>query len=159
MRRAGLTSIVVVLGAAADVVVDKTVLDDVTIVIDPEWQEGVAASIRAGLDVMTRDEGRDSAAIVSVSQPGLSADVLARVVTAHEGSELPVTIAKYRYQDSLPLVVHRNLWPRLMGLEGDPEPETLFKTHAEWVREVWVDLLPPTTVASAADLEALAPRS
>ena len=64
----------------------------------------------------------------------------------------------YRYADGLPIVVDRDLWPRLMGLEGDSTVDALVRAHAEWTTELWVDQLPPRRMTSARDLAEVAPR-
>jgi len=158
VREAGIVDIVAVLGDAAEDIVERAEMGEAVLVIDPEWREGLAASIRCGLDELMRHDEVASAVLVSVDQPSVSADVIRAVAKAQREEMTMAALPKYRYATGLPIAAHRDLWPRLMGLEGDARPEALLKTHAEWVTEVWVDLLPPPTVRSAYDLESIAPR-
>jgi CTP:molybdopterin cytidylyltransferase MocA len=158
VREAGIERIVVVIGPSAEVVVESADLEDAIIVIDPEWSEGQAASLRCGLDELTRHGDWERAVLISVSQPQVAASVIAGVVAAQEEAGTPASMPKYRYATGLPVVVHRDLWPRLMGLEGDAGPVGLFKAHPEWVHELWVDQLAPATVTTADELTAVAPR-
>jgi CTP:molybdopterin cytidylyltransferase MocA len=158
VREAGIARIVVVIGPSAEEVVDGADLGDATIVIDPEWDEGPAASLRCGLDELMRSDDSQAAVLLTVEQPQVAASVIAAVVAGREVAGATAAIPKYRYATGLPLVVHRDLWPRLMGLEGNARPEALFKAHPEWVHEMWVDRLAPVTVTTADELSAIAPR-
>jgi len=158
VRAAGLDRVVVVVGPAAEVVVKRTEFDDAVIVIDPEWSEGPAASVRCALDELTRTSTARGALVVDVAQPQMVAEVIEKVAAGWEESDAPAAIIKYRYATGLPLVIHRDLWPRIMGLEGEATPEALLKAHAEWVQEVWVDSLAPRTITSAKALATIAPR-
>ena len=44
----------VVVGHEADRILDETELGDAGVVENPEWEEGIASSIRVGLDALTR---------------------------------------------------------------------------------------------------------
>lgn len=158
VREAGIESIVVVIGPSAEDIVAAADLGDAVIVIDPEWHEGTAASLRCGLDELMRNDRLEVAVLLTAEQPQVAAPVIADVVAARAENETPAAMPKYRYATGLPVAVHRDLWPRLMGLEGDASAEALFKAHPEWVHEVWVDQIPPTTVSTADQLDAIAPR-
>ena len=70
----------------------------------------------------------------------------------------PVTIPKYRYTLGNPVVVDRSLWPRVMSLEGDEGAMKLWKTHQEWLNEVWFPDPPPRDVDTQTDVTDLQPR-
>ena len=149
--------VVLVLGPEADRIVDECDLGDVTIVINPEWEEGEAGSVRVGVDVLAR--GEEGPLVVSYgSIPGMGADDVAAVVDGHDGEESLVTVTTYRYVTDAPYVIEPELWPRLLGREGDASLDILWKAHPEWVRDVHVDRLPPRRIDTPMDLEDLAPR-
>ena len=148
----------VVLGHDAERIMEETDLDDVYIVENLEWDEGIASSLRVGLDALTRLSRCDQALIVIGDQPGLDVRVVSEVVDTFARAGRPVVIPKYRYTWGNPVLVDRSLWPRLMSLEGDEGARRLFQAHPEWVEEVWTDHLPPRDVDTEADLEELRPR-
>ena len=164
-RNSGLEPIVVVFGAHAEAALARDSFNEqlgaggLLVIVDPEWKEGEAASVRAGLDVLTRDSDADAVVLLSVTQPGIEQSVVNRVVQDIGVDEGHAVQPKYRYAAGPPLVVGRSLWPRLMGMEEEGHPETLLKAHPEWVREVWVDRLAPGIVVDDEDLAALAPRA
>lgn len=148
----------VVLGADAEKVLEKVDLSDCGVVENPEWEEGIASSLRVGLDALLQASRVDAALIVIGDQPNVDQRVVAKVLAAGEGSPRPVIIPKYRYTWGNPVMVDRSLWPRLMSLEGDEGAQRLFKAHPEWVEEVWTDQLPPRDIDTEADVHELRPR-
>lgn len=158
VRRFPVDEVWVVLGADSEEIMKAVDLDDCGIVENPEWQEGIASSLRVGLDALIQTSRAEAALIVIGDQPNLDRRVVGEVVAAFAQSSLPVTIPKYRYTWGNPVMVDRSLWPRLMSLEGDEGAQRLFKAHPEWVEEVWTDHLPPRDVDTEADLAELRPR-
>jgi CTP:molybdopterin cytidylyltransferase MocA len=148
----------VVLGDGADDVLASTHLGAVTVVIDPEWAEGSAASLRAGLDTLSRRPAIDAAVIVDARYV-VDRALLESLLSAHRRSGTLVTVPKYRYTRRGPLVLDRRLWPRIMGMEGDADLLRLIQAHPEWVGEHWVDRLPPRAMRTADDVAGEAPRA
>ncbi len=151
--------VAVVLGADADTIIDVVDFDDAIVVLNPEWEEGVASSLRVGLDALARDAGIDAALIALGDQPFIELDVVENLVAAFRDGDRPVVVPKYRYSRGNPVVVARRLWPRLMSLEGDAGAKKLFQAHPEWVDEVWFDALPPRDIDTPADVAELRPRA
>jgi molybdenum cofactor cytidylyltransferase len=148
----------VVLGAGVDEILDTVDLADCGVVDNPEWEEGIASSLRVGLDALSQLSRAESALIVIGDQPDIDPRVVAEVVDTFDRSSSLVVIPKYRYTWGNPVMVGRALWPRLMSLEGDEGAHRLFKAHPEWVEEVWTDQLPPRDVDTESDLRELRPR-
>lgn len=158
-RRFEVDEIWVVLGAHLDEVLEQVDLDDCGIVENPEWEEGIASSIRVGLDALIQRSRAETALIVIGDQPDIDEHVVATLLETHEEAGLPVTLPKYRYAWGNPVVVDRSLWPRLMSLEGDEGAQRLFQAHPEWVEEVWFENLPPRDVDTETDVRDLKPRT
>jgi CTP:molybdopterin cytidylyltransferase MocA len=144
--------VVVVLGPDDEQVARTADLGDALLVMDPEWREGLAASLRVGLDTLMRERGLDRAILVLGDQPGVGADVVNRLLEAHEEIGCLAAVPKYRYARGWPVVVARDLWERFLGLEGDVDVLTVLEAHPDGVSEVWFDRLTPARVMSASDL-------
>ena len=155
VRAGGIDDITVVLGPRADDIVDTADLGNATIIIDPDWAEGRAAGLRAGLDTMWRSNDLAVAMIVELDRPDIDGGSVASILSAHRGGTTPVTVPKYRYARGGPVAVARTLWPRLMGLEGDVDLGGLIEAHRDWATEVWIDRVPPVRVETLTDLEAV----
>ncbi|MGW5774049.1 nucleotidyltransferase family protein [Streptomyces longwoodensis] len=88
LRAAGLARVHVVLGASADAVRERAALDGCVLVDNPDWEQGMGSSLRAGLASLTGTGAR--AALVSlVDQPGIGPEAVARVLAAlRDGTSL-----------------------------------------------------------------------
>lgn len=148
----------VVIGHDAEAILDQTDLSDVYVVENLEWEEGIASSLRVGLDALTRLSKVDSALVVIGDQPDVPVEVVHELLASHPKSGKPVTIPKYRYSWGNPVVVDRSLWGRLMSLEGDEGAKRLWRAHPEWVNEVWISDAAPRDVDTEADVIELRPR-
>lgn len=148
----------VVLGHEAEKMLAETPLQDVFVVENLEWEEGLASSLRVGLDALTRLSRCDRALIVIGDQPEISSSVVDELFQSHAASGKPVTVPKYRYSWGNPVLVERSLWPRLMSLEGDEGAQRLWHAHPEWINEVWVSDSSPRDVDTESDVAELRPR-
>jgi molybdenum cofactor cytidylyltransferase len=148
----------VVLGHDADRILAETDLGDAYVVDNLEWEEGIASSLRVGLDALTRLSRCDRALIVIGDQPDVPVDMVVELIESHNLAGKPVTLPKYRYSWGNPVLVDRVLWPRLMSLEGDEGAKRLWQAHPEWVNEVWVSESSPRDVDTEADIHELRPR-
>ena len=141
---------VVVLGPDAEEILESMASTDATVVIDLEWSEGSAASLRVGLDVVVRGPATDLVVIVPADQPGIGADDVEALIEAAEGAT--AAVPKYRYRRGFPVVLARSMWERLLGSEGDLDVLDLLGSHPEGVREVWFDHLASPRDRSPADI-------
>lgn len=144
--------VVVVLGAHADDILDVVDFGSAVVAINDDWEEGIAASLRVGLDVLSRDSGAELAFIVLGDQPGIPREVPVALLAAAEDSPRDALVPVYRYERSHPVLFRRRLWERLMALEGDHGAAELLKAHPDWVEEVRVDHLPPRDVDTVDDV-------
>ena len=108
----GCDDVVVVLGAA---VVD--VPAPARAVIADDWQQGMGASLRAGLAAIP---DADYAVVLTVDTPDIGADVVGRVLEAARASQSGIARAAYGGRPGHPVVVARRHWPALLEtLHGD----------------------------------------
>ncbi len=149
----------VVIGAEAERILAETDFGEAGVVENPEWEEGIASSLRVGLDALTRLSRCEQVLIVIGDQPDLSPEVVTELLESHRRSGKPVSIPKYRYSWGNPVVVDRALWSRLMSLEGDEGARRLWQAHPEWINEVHFSEPPPKDVDTEADVSELRPRS
>jgi len=121
-------------------------------IVDPEWAEGHAAPLRAGLDYLTHSSDTPAAFVVTIDVPEVSATVLDELAIAFAAGETPVVVPKYRYVRGGPVLLGRDIWPRFLGAEGDLDLEDLLLAHPDWVTEVRVDAAPLRRIATRSDL-------
>ncbi|GAA4587423.1 nucleotidyltransferase family protein [Streptomyces violaceoruber] len=78
LRTAGCARVHVVLGARAADVRARAALDGCTLVDNPDWEQGMGSSLRAGLGSLAATGAR-AALVCLVDQPGIGAAATARV--------------------------------------------------------------------------------
>lgn len=154
-RLTGLDAVVVVVRQESHAELINGV-PDVTVIVDPEWEEGAAAPLRVGLDWLTHSTNVAAAFVVNVDTPEIEAAALQELLAAHAAAETPVTVPKYRYVRGGPVLLDRDIWPRFLGTEGELDLEQLLLAHPQWVNEVRIDWAPPRHIASEDDLRELA---
>lgn len=145
-------SVVVVLGAAADDVLDAVDFGDAMVAINEDWEEGIASSLRVGVDILERDPAVERTFVALGDQPGIPAEVPILLVEAAEWSDRPAIVPVYRYERANPVLFDRRLWHRLMALEGDHGASDLLRAHPDWVEEVRVDWPAPRDVDTEDDV-------
>lgn len=148
----------VVLGHDAGQILAESDLGDAFVVENLEWEEGIASSLRVGLDALTRLSRCDQALIVIGDQPDVPVETVEQLLASHGKEGRPVTLPKYRYTWGNPVIVDRSLWARLMSLEGDEGAKRLWQAHPEWINEVWFPETGPRDVDTEADVVELKPR-
>ncbi len=149
-------AVYVVLGAAAEQIMEVVDLGDAAVIENLEWREGMASSLRAGLDFLIGERSVAQALVVLGDQPNVPGDVVPRLLEVRKRSRRPVVIPRYRFTRGHPVLVDRSLWPALVtGLGGDHGARNLFLSHPEWVEEVRVEAEPPGDVDTPEDLRRL----
>lgn len=129
---APLDRVIVVLGADAQEVSCRVALHGAEPVICDRWDAGMSASLRAGIDAA----GSAAAlAIVLGDQPLISAEAIARVVTARGGAA--AVRATYDGVPGHPVLLERELFLRARKLRGDTGARALLAGVP--VREVACD--------------------
>jgi xanthine dehydrogenase accessory factor len=117
---AGSGSVHVVVGAEVDRV--RTALDGlpVELLINEAWREGMASSIRAAIETIEqRDRPVETLILMLCDQPGVTGDVLRRLLEAYRATRAPVVASRYPEGPGVPALFHAELFPALKSLDGD----------------------------------------
>ncbi len=139
--------LVVILGPEAEQILERVEFGRAAVVIDTDWEDGPASSLRVGLDVLMRWPNEVEAAVIAHGNvPAVPKEVVERLLERRLGSEMPAVVPKYRYATGSPVLVDRRIWPRLMSMQGGQGAEQLLRAHPEWVEEVWIDEAAPRPI-------------
>lgn len=154
LRDAGCAPVVVVLGADAEKVRPHV---DADIVVAPDWEEGLGASLRAGLAALAT--GPETACVVAlVDQPLIGVEAVRRLIAVD--GQTAAAVATYGGRPRNPVLLSRAIWPDVADLaHGDVGARMWLRTHPEQVRSVVcddtgsaVDVDTPETLATVRDL-------
>ncbi|GEC03520.1 4-diphosphocytidyl-2C-methyl-D-erythritol synthase [Streptomyces spinoverrucosus] len=155
LRAGGCARVHVVLGAHADAVRERAELSGCVLVENPEWEQGMGSSLRAGLDSLAGTGAR--AALVSlVDQPGIGPEAVARVLAAYT-DESSLVSAAYDGVRGHPVLFGAAHWADITATAtGDRGARAYLKEHASGIRLVECgDVARPYDIDTAADLKHL----
>ncbi len=129
--------VVVVLGAFADMLSRELSGLPVTIAVNPQWQEGISSSIRAGLKALPPEgAGPDAVLIMLCDQPHVPAQFLDRLVAVHQSSGSGIVAAEYGGQPGVPALFSRDYFAELAALRGSGGAKPIIVKHAKLSRRI-----------------------
>ncbi|PBC46099.1 molybdopterin-guanine dinucleotide biosynthesis protein MobA [Rhodococcus sp. ACS1] len=132
LSEAGCEPTVVVLGARADEA--EHLLPGgvpVTVGIADDWQSGMSASLRRGLEVAATFDDVDAVVITLVDLPDLGVDAVRRIVSVPPGdARSALRQAHYSGRPGHPVLIGRDHWlPLRHGLTGDSGARKYLAAH------------------------------
>jgi CTP:molybdopterin cytidylyltransferase MocA len=144
LRGGGCAPVVVVLGAAADEVRQRADLTGATVIVNPDWAQGMGSSLRAGLDALAGagvgvgvgidaaaggGTDLDAAVILLVDTPWITPEAVRRV-RAHSGPRT-LAVATYHGERGHPVLLGRAHWRGAAALAtGDVGARPYLQAHA-----------------------------
>lgn len=154
LRAGGCAEVVVVVGAQAGKVAALAAGEGCRTVVAEGWQEGMGASLRAGLADLAAGPHR-ACVVALVDQPLLGAASVARLLAAGG----PAAVATYGGAPRNPVLLERTVWADVAASAvGDAGARQWLRTHPDLVQRVPCDDTgSPFDVDTPADLAALVP--
>jgi molybdenum cofactor cytidylyltransferase len=129
--------VVVVLGAEAETVQRGLMPNDAHVVLNAEWQEGMASSIRCGLKAFTKlSPAAEGFVLMVCDQPFVTASLLNDLIAAHQKTGKKVVACGYKDTFGPPVFFHHALFEELLGLKGDIGARGVVKQHADAVEVI-----------------------
>lgn len=114
---------IVVLGANATEI--EPTIQHARIIHNPHWKEGIASSIRAGLENL-----KSQVILMVCDQPFVSTAVLSELILAHQKTGKPIIASAYAGTVGIPALFHHTLFPQLLDLKGDTGAKKLMQQHS-----------------------------
>jgi molybdenum cofactor cytidylyltransferase len=119
--------VLVILGAEAKLIQSTINLVDATVIVNRDWQTGMASSIRAAIQALP-----DSATAVMLmlcDQPLITAVQLQSLVNAWQASPAQIIASEYHQSIGVPAIFPASYFDQLLGLEGDKGAKSLLIKH------------------------------
>lgn len=107
LEAAGCAPVIVVLGAAAEAA-ERLVPTSAEILVAPDWQRGLSASLRAGLAALATTDAR-AAVVTLVDLPGVTPESFERLLSPPPDATT-LRRAGYRGRPGHPVVIGREHW-------------------------------------------------
>lgn len=155
LRAAGCARVHVVLGARAEDVRARAALDGCVLVDNPDWEQGMGSSLRAGLRSLT-GTGVRAALVALVDQPGIGAEAMARVCAGYR-DETSLASAAYAGVRGHPVLLGAAHWAGIAATAtGDRGARAYLREHeAEIALVECGDVARPYDIDTEADLSHL----
>ncbi|MEU6651416.1 nucleotidyltransferase family protein [Streptomyces sp. NPDC046900] len=130
LRAVGCARVHVVLGAAAEVVRERAELTGCVLVDNPDWEQGMGSSLRAGLASLA-GTGASAALVLLVDQPGIGPAAVARVLAAYKDGTSLVSAA-YDGVRGHPVLFGASHWAGIAATAtGDRGARDYLKAHED----------------------------
>jgi molybdenum cofactor cytidylyltransferase len=140
LRGAQVDEIVLVLGSSAEIIerqLSPTSTRNLTILVNPEYSQGMASSLRAGLLATASDI--DATLIVLADQPFIQPETAKQIIDRYRHSDAQIVIPAYRGFRGNPVLLDRSVFNEVMALTGDVGCRAIFGDHSDGIVKVEVD--------------------
>ena len=118
----GFQTKILVLGGEREEIVDKINPNDFKVVVNTHWEQGMASSIKVGLEAaMAKEEGLDYVLFLVSDQPFLERTNLIKLVHTQLTQHPKATYSKYGDNIGVPAIFSKEAFPLLLQTKGPPE--------------------------------------
>jgi molybdenum cofactor cytidylyltransferase len=132
----GCDAVFAVLGAHADLVAPELADLPVSVVENPRWRDGLAGSIRRGVEAALAAGRFDAVLLALADQPGVTSALLARLIGEFEGAGRSLAACSYAGTLGAPALFSRRHFAALCALRGDRGAKELLRRHESEVARV-----------------------
>ena len=132
------TSVYVVTGANADKVTFGLNNErGIHICYNPSWREGMASSIKTGLQAAQANNPTIKGCLISVcDQPFLTAEIYAQLISTHKKNPGSIVASVYKDTSGVPVLFDRHYFPLLMELNGQEGAKKILSSQTHHVLHV-----------------------
>ena len=129
--------VLVVLGSGAEIITDSINKKQAHIINNKNWEEGIASSIRIGVENARLISPSINAVILMVcDQPYVSASLLKNLVAHHNDTGKPIVASQYKDTLGTPVLFNKTIFPELLKLNGDSGAKQIILDNKEKVQPV-----------------------
>jgi molybdenum cofactor cytidylyltransferase len=125
--QAGLSPVIVVVGAYRQAVTDALVDLPVIIVHNPDWNAGQSSSLKTGLQALPPETG--AAIFLLADQPRVPVELLHGLCKLHSENLSSLVAPRVNDRRANPVLFDRRTFPALSSLEGDLGGRALFEPN------------------------------
>lgn len=117
----GAAPMLVVLGAHRELIESRVDFSGATIIVNDKWEEGIACSIRAGVEAVESEApGISGVLLMTCDQPRVTAEHLRRMIDAFAAQSGVAAVASvYAGRRGIPAIFPRQAIADLCALRGD----------------------------------------
>lgn len=143
-----LDEVIVVLGPKAAEIDEAIGYLGQRTVVNPTHEDGQSTSLRLGLESIQPDS--EGAMFLLGDQPGVTPDIISRLIDCFHQSNAPVTQPRYANGPGNPVLFSSAVFPELSGVSGDEGARSVVARHRAEI--AFVDV-PETSIPLDVDIE------
>ncbi|MEH6308646.1 nucleotidyltransferase family protein [Olivibacter sp. CPCC 100613] len=129
-ERTNPAALVVVVGAIAELVTKEISEQKIDIVFNPHFQEGIASSIRCGVDfILTNYEEIENIIIMVCDQPYVNETHIRKLINEQQRTKVKIVASSYARQLGVPALFNNVLFKELSCLKGDTGAKGLIQKY------------------------------
>ena len=111
--------IIIVVGANASLIKKEIENNNVHVVYNKDWEEGMSSSIRCGLSFLLIEKPFINAVIFMVcDQPFVTSSLLKKLITSYEENNKSIIASGYNNTIGTPVLFDKLFFPELIALKG-----------------------------------------
>jgi molybdenum cofactor cytidylyltransferase len=130
----GAKPIIAVLGGNAEFLIKETASQSIEVILNNEWKEGMASSIRCGIkQLLKMAPGIDAAIIMVCDQPYVTTKLLEDLVKKNQETGKPIIASSYENNQGTPALFDKTIFASLLDLKGDVGAKKIMKAHPDLV--------------------------
>jgi len=137
LLRSRLQEVIVVLGFGAEEIRPRVEAKGVRVAVNPRYKEGMASSLRVGLDAL--DPRAEGILVALADQPFIPPEVIDRLIEAFQGTSKGIVVPTFQGRRGHPVIFHRRYMEELRSLSGDQGGRELLHRNPEDLLGVEVD--------------------
>ena len=105
--------------------------------VNPDWDEGMASSIRLGLrHLLEKEPELPAVAVMLCDQPFVTPELLNQLLDAQQQTAAPIVASAYGGTLGVPAIFARETFPQLLSLHGDRGAKAIFPNYAGRIASV-----------------------
>ena len=129
--------VIVVLGSGAEKIQENVNKKQAHIVQNRDWEEGIASSIRTGIEhTMLLSASTDAIILMVCDQPYVTASLLKNLVAQHTETGKRIVASQYKDTLGTPVLFHKTFFTELLKLSGDTGAKKIIMDNKEQVQPV-----------------------
>jgi molybdenum cofactor cytidylyltransferase len=133
----GAQQVFVVLGSGGEKISEEIIKKQAKVLYNKNWEEGIASSIREGLQQsLLLSENADAMILMVCDQPYVNAALLKNLVRHHVESGKPIVASQYKDTLGTPVFFHKSFFPELLKLKGDTGAKKILMDNRDQVQAV-----------------------
>ena len=129
--------VIVILGANADLMEKEIDEKKVHIEENKEWKEGMASSVRCGINILNHIAPSSDGVIIMVcDQPFVSSSLLNELIKVQKDTGKPIVTSQYENAIGPPALFHKTIFQELLALRGDAGARKIIEQRRDDVATV-----------------------